>query len=144
MNPRPNVLFILTDEHCPTVAGFAGDPIVQTPNLDRLAARSVRFDRATCTNPVCTPSRMILLSGKDSHRCAAWSNHWILFPEHLTWPAYFASGYVTCLAGKMHFGGRDQMNGFQHRPYGDLRHGLGHQPDPLTCFPVTRTRRAPA
>jgi len=136
MNPRPNVLLIMSDEHTPAVAGFAGDEIVQTPNLDRLAARAIRFDRATCTNPVCTPSRMSMLTGKDAHRCAAWSNHWVIFPEHVTWPAHFGKhGYTTCLVGKMHFGGRDQMNGFQYRPYGDLRHGLGHQPDPLAMFP---------
>ncbi|MCB0030437.1 MAG: sulfatase-like hydrolase/transferase, partial [Anaerolineales bacterium] len=135
MPERPNILLIMTDEHHRDVAGFAGDPLVQTPNLDRLAARGVRFDHATCANPVCTPSRMTMLTGLESHRCAAWSNHWIIFPEHLTWPAHFANhGYRTCLVGKMHFGGRDQMQGFQHRPYGDLRHGLGHQPDPLHMY----------
>jgi choline-sulfatase len=136
MRARPNVLLILSDEHAPSVAGFAGDPVVRTPRLDALAARSVSFDRATCPCPACTPSRMSMLCAKEPHRCAAWSNHWIIFPEHVTWPAHFANhGYVTCLVGKMHFGGRDQMNGFQYRPYGDLRHGLGHQPDPLHMFP---------
>jgi choline-sulfatase len=136
MPERPNILLIMTDEHHRDVAGFAGDPLVQTPNLDRLAARGVRFEHATCANPVCTPSRMTMLTGLESHRCAAWSNHWVIFPEHLTWPAHFANhGYRTCLVGKMHFGGRDQMQGFQHRPYGDLRHGLGHQPDPLHMYP---------
>ncbi|MFC1454204.1 sulfatase [Verrucomicrobiota bacterium] len=136
MRKHPNILWILTDEHNRDVSGFAGDPIVNTDNLDRLAARSVRFENATCTNPVCTPSRMSIMTGRDAHRCSAWSNHWVIFPEHLTWPAHFAAhGYRTCLVGKMHFGGRDQMNGFQHRPYGDLRHGLGHQPDPLHMYP---------
>lgn len=136
-NRRPNILFILTDQHHPRVAGFAGDPVVQTPNLDRLAARSVQFDTAICSSPCCTPSRMSLLTGKDIHHCSAWNNHWVIFPEHVTWPAHFAShGYRTCLVGKMHFGGADQMQGFQHRPYGDLRHGLGHQPDPIDLFPA--------
>jgi choline-sulfatase len=136
MKNQPNILWILTDEHNRDVAGFTGDPIVSTDNLDRLAARSVCFKNATCTNPVCTPSRMSLMTGREAHRCGAWSNHWAIFPEHVTWPAHFAShGYCTCLVGKMHFGGRDQMNGFQHRPYGDLRHGLGHQPDPLNMYP---------
>ena len=136
MTNRPNILWIMTDEHNRDVAGFAGDPIVDTANLDRLAARSVRFDNASCTYPVSTPSRMSLMTGREAHRCAAWSNHWIIFPEHVTWPAHFAAhGYRTCLVGKMHFGGRDQMNGFQHRPYGDLRHALGHQPDPLHMYP---------
>jgi len=136
MADHPNLLSIMTDEHTRSVAGFAGDSIVNTQNLDRLAARSVQFAAATCTNPVCTPSRMSMMTGMDAHRCSAWSNHWVLFPEHLTWPSHFAAhGYRTALIGKMHFGGADQMNGFQHRPYGDLRHGLGHQPDPLHLYP---------
>ena len=136
MSNQPNILLIMTDEHHRDVAGFAGDDIVQTENLDRLAARSVQFNNATCSNPVCTPSRMTMLTGLEAHRCAAWSNHWIIFPERTTWPEHFAAhGYRTALVGKMHFGGRDQMQGFQHRPYGDLRHGLGHQPEPLTMFP---------
>ena len=60
----------------------------------------------------------------------------MIFPEHTTWPGHFAQhGYTTALVGKMHFGGRDQHQGFQHRPYGDLRHGLGHQPEPINLFP---------
>ena len=133
---KPNILLILTDQHAPKVAGFAGDPVVQTPHLDELASRSVQFDTAICASPVCTPSRMCMLTGKEAHTCSAWNNHWVIFPEHLTWPAHFAShGYLTCLVGKMHFGGKDQMQGFQHRPYGDLRHGLGHQADPIDFFP---------
>lgn len=133
---RPNVLLIMTDEHHAGVSGFAGDPIVDTACLDGLARRSVVFDHATCAGPVCTPSRMSMLTGREPHRCAGWSNHWVIFPERVTWPAHFAEhGYRTALVGKMHFGGRDQMQGFQSRPYGDLRHGLGHQPDPLSMFP---------
>lgn len=136
-NQRPNVLLIMTDQHAPRVAGFAGDPVVQTPHLDALAARSVQFDTAVCASPCCTPSRMSMLTAKDVHHCSAWNNHWVIFPEHVTWPAHFAQhGYTTSLVGKMHFGGRDQMQGFQHRPYGDLRHGLGHQPDPIDLFPA--------
>lgn len=136
MPTQPNILFILSDQHDPAITGYAGDPVVHTPHLDALARRSVRFESAVCTSPLCTPSRMCLLTGKDVHRCAGWNNHWVIFPEHVTWPAHFAAqGYRTCLVGKMHFGGRDQMQGFQDRPYGDLRHGLGHQPDPLAMFP---------
>lgn len=133
---RPNILLLLTDQHNPKISGFAGDPYVRTQNLDRLASRSIRFNAAVCASPVCTSSRMCMLTGKEAHRCAAWNNHWVIFPEHITWPSHFAAhGYRTCLVGKMHFGGRDQMQGFQVRPYGDLKHGLGHQPDPIDLFP---------
>jgi choline-sulfatase len=134
---RPNILLIMTDQHNPRIAGYAGDEVVDTANLDRLAARSVQFDAAICASPCCTPSRMSMLCGKDVHHCSAWNNHWVIFPEHVTWPRHFADhGYRTSLVGKMHFGGRDQMQGFQCRPYGDLRHGLGHQPDPIDLFPA--------
>ena len=136
MSRKPNILMIMTDAHSPRIAGFAGDPDARTENLDRLAAGGTVFDNAFCANPVCTPSRMSMMCSKEAHRCAAWSNHWIIFPEHVTWPGHFADhGYRTCLVGKMHYGGGNQMNGFQHRPYGDLRHGLGHQPDPLHMYP---------
>jgi choline-sulfatase len=136
LKTKPNILLIMTDQHDPAIAGFAGNEIVDTRNLDALAARSVQFDSAVTPSPLCTPSRMCMLTGKEAHNCSAWSNHWVIFPEHTTWPAHFAAnGYRTCLVGKMHFGGKDQMQGFQDRPYGDLRHGTGHQPDPLSMFP---------
>ena len=91
MMKHRNILWIMTDEHNRDVARFAGDPIVNTDHLDRLAARSIRFENATCTNPVCTPSRMSIMTGRDAHRCSAWSNHWVLFPEYRTWPAHFAA-----------------------------------------------------
>lgn len=137
MADRPNILLILTDEHAASVSGYAGDPVVQTQNLDRLAAEGMRFDAASCASPVCTPSRMSMLTGKEVHRCAGWANHWAIFPEHVTWPRHFTEhGYMTGLVGKMHYGGKDQLQGFQHRPYGDFRHGLGHQPEPLSMYPA--------
>ena len=77
---RPNVLLILSDEHAANVAGFAGDRHINTANLDRLAGRSVQFDATFCSIPVCTASRMSMLTGKDVHNCAAWANHYIIFP----------------------------------------------------------------
>jgi choline-sulfatase len=136
MPSRPNILLIMSDQHPAHLAGFAGDTIVQTPHLDALAAKGVRCPISVCASPVCSPSRQSMLTAKEPHRCAAWNNHWMIFPEHTTWPKHFAQhGYTTALLGKMHFGGRNQHQGFQHRPYGDLRHGLGHQPEPINLFP---------
>lgn len=107
-----------------------------TPVLDRLAASGVCFDNAFCQSPVCTPSRMSFLTGKHISTLGVWNNHWPLAARHKTLAQHFVeAGYATCLVGKMHFGGTDQMHGFQHRPYGDLRHGLGHQSDPIDMFP---------
>ena len=75
MARQPNVLLIFTDQHASGIAGFAGDDVVRTENLDALARRSVQFDTALCASPLCTPSRMCLMTAKESHHCSAWSNH---------------------------------------------------------------------
>jgi len=64
----PNILFIQTDQHLRSALGCYGNPLIRTPNLDRLAAEGIRFDRHfTCTG-VCTPARGALLSGMYPHR----------------------------------------------------------------------------
>ena len=54
MASRPNILLIMTDQHNSKVAGFAGDKHVNTQHLDQIAAKSVQFNNAVCTSPVCT------------------------------------------------------------------------------------------
>lgn len=73
-------------------------------------------------------------TGRLPHVCGAMANSMPIFPEFLTLPEHFARhGYVTCGVGKMHVGGAKPMNGFQYRPYGDLKCNkfCGHQPDPI-------------
>ena len=65
---RPSLLFLFSDQHTQNVAGCYGDPAVETPNLDRLAARGVVFDNAYCPSPICVPSRMSMLTGAPSVR----------------------------------------------------------------------------
>lgn len=133
MAGKPNILWIVTDQHNPHVSGFAGDPIVGTQALDRLASRSTHFSSAYCQSPLCVPSRTSMLTGRYVWRCSAWENGSVLFPEHTTLPGWLARhGYVTAAVGKMHFRGAEQMHGFQYRPYGDLVEARwpAHQPDP--------------
>lgn len=133
MPSRPNILWLLSDQHNPKIAGYAGDPYARTQALDSLAARSVRFGAAYCNSPLCVPSRLSMLTSRYAHRCNGWSNASMLLPEYLTLAQHFsAHGYTTALVGKMHLKGPRWMGGFQHRPYGDLdcRAFCLHQPDP--------------
>jgi choline-sulfatase len=137
MNERPNILFLLSDEHsfrCFSRLDPAreGEP-VRTPAFDSLAASATVFEQTYCQVPLCTPSRICLLTGRETHRCGAWDNQSVLKPGIPTLPGAFAeAGYETCLIGKMHLGGDRQFCGFQHRPYGDLTGKAGHQADPLS------------
>ncbi len=73
MSKRPNVLIIISDQHQAAATGCYGHETVKTPNIDRLAARGVRFTGAYCQSPLCAPSRPSLLTGTHVHTCAAWS-----------------------------------------------------------------------
>ena len=134
MTSRPNLLFILSDQHTQKIAGCYGDPIAETPAIDRLAARGVTFDNAYCASPVCVPSRMSLLTGLPPHAQNCWTNDDYLPSDRPTWAhALGATGYRPVLAGRMHALGPDQLHGFASRYVGDHspnwpgvgRHDLG-------------------
>ncbi len=136
MSTQPNILFLFSDEHSFRFMGHmppeAGGEPAYTPTFDRLAAQGTVFTDAYCQMPLCTPSRMCLLAGREARDCGAWNNNSILDPALPTIPKVLAAGgYTTCLIGKMHFGGNLQFHGFQHRPYGDLTGRTGHQWEPL-------------
>jgi uncharacterized sulfatase len=71
--PRSSVLFIIVDDLNRCLPCY-GHPIVRTPNVDRLAARAVRFDRAYCQYPVCSPSRVSFLSGRRPEQTRMFGN----------------------------------------------------------------------
>jgi len=71
---RPNILFFQTDQQRRDAAGCYGNPIVQTPNIDRLAATGIRFDNAFTCSAVCTPARGALLSGRYPHKTGMMCN----------------------------------------------------------------------
>ena len=71
---RPNILFIMTDQHRWDFMGCAGHPLVKTTNMDRLAAEGVRFNAAYCQAPVCVPARMSIITGRYAHSHGAASN----------------------------------------------------------------------
>jgi len=104
---HPHVLFIAVDDLRPWI-GAMGFPAAKTPNLDRLAARSVTFSRAYAPAPWCNPSRTALLTGlrpSTTGIYAHWDDHWRGSPKlanHATLPQYFRQhGYETVGAGKI-------------------------------------------
>src|SRR5262245_55779631 len=64
---RPNILFIFADDHAYQAIGAYGSRLNRTPNIDRIAAEGMRFDRCLVTNSICGPSRATVLTGKYSH-----------------------------------------------------------------------------
>ena len=82
---RPNILYIMSDQHTASVMGCANDPAADTPNLDRLAQSGTRFSRAYCPSPVCLPSRMSMLTGQQPHEQDCWTNDDILDSARPTW-----------------------------------------------------------
>ena len=65
---RPNILFIMSDDHAFQAMSCYGSRVNQTPNLDRIANEGMRFDRCFVTNSICGPSRAVIMSGKHSHK----------------------------------------------------------------------------
>ena len=62
---HPNVIFLLSDDQRPDTIAALGNPVIQTPNLDRLVREGSTFTQATCANPLCLPSRAEILSGQS-------------------------------------------------------------------------------
>lgn len=117
----PNILLIMADQLAPQFTGTYGHPVVKTPNIDRLAARGTRFDAAYCNSPLCAPSRFSFMSGQLISRIAAYDNA-SEFPATVPTFAHYLrqKGYRTCLSGKMHFVGPDQLHGFEERLTTDI------------------------
>jgi iduronate 2-sulfatase len=103
--PRPNVLFIVSDD-LNNLLGCYGDPLARTPNVDRLAARGVRFDRAYCAFPLCGPSRNSMLTGLYPNSTGILANQQIFrqtIPSHVSLPQAFRNaGYFAARIGKLY------------------------------------------
>ncbi len=120
MSERPNILFIMSDQHAPRVTGCYGDKIVRTPTFDALAARGVTFDNAYTPSPLCVPARMSMLSGRHPSSQHCWTNSDPLDSDiPTTAHALGAGGYRPHLIGRLHSIGPDQMHGYASRTVGD-------------------------
>ena len=113
---RANILFVMADQLAARALPAYGNSVARTPNLDALAAEGVLFESAYCNSPLCAPSRASLLAGRLPSRIGAYDNGAELAASVPTLAHYLrARGYFTCLAGKMHFIGPDQLHGFEER-----------------------------
>jgi len=141
-NPPPNLLYIHSDQHNPFVTGCYGDPLVETPHLDRLAASGATFDAAYCTSPICVPSRMSMLTGLHPYQHQTWTNRHVLNSGIPTFAhALGAAGYRSILAGRMHVRGPDQLHGYTDRLVGD--HMPNHLGGPMPEMGILRGTEIP-
>jgi arylsulfatase A-like enzyme len=117
---KPNVLFIAIDDLNHWVGYLGRNKQTITPNIDKLAARGVRFTRSYCAAPVCNPSRAALMSGMRPSTTGVYSNNedWrTIIPEEKTLITTFRNaGYFTCGAGKIYHGGFDRTSEWEDYP----------------------------
>ena len=120
-NRQPNIIVIMADQLAPHFCGTYNHPLVKTPHMDALAARGMRFDAAYCNAPLCAPSRFSFMSGQWISNIAGYDNASEFKASIPTFAhALRHAGYRTCLSGKMHFVGPDQMHGFEERLTTDI------------------------
>ncbi|MGB5497538.1 MAG: sulfatase [Maribacter sp.] len=102
---RPNIVFIMSDDHAYQAISAYDDKLIHTPNIDRIAKEGMLFTNATVTNSICAPSRAVILTGKHSHINGKIDNRSPFDTTNVTFPQLLKkSGYQTAMFGKLHFG----------------------------------------
>ena len=127
---RPNILFIMSDDHASHAISAYGSRINQTPNIDRIAKEGIRFNNCFCTNSICTPSRATILTGTYNHVNNVTTLSSKLDGRLTTFPKLLqAEGYQTAIVGKWHLGhgGHANPTGFD---YWNILPGQGLYHDP--------------
>jgi arylsulfatase A-like enzyme len=123
---RPNILFIMTDDHAAHALSCYGSKINTTPHLDKLASDGIRFERAFVCNSICTPSRATLLTGKYSHLNGTPVFNTFNGAQQTVSKLLQAGGYHTMMVGKWHLG--SAPTGFD---YWNILPGQGRYFDPI-------------
>ena len=121
-NPRPNILLLMADQFRWDCLGCGGNEAIQTPNLDAIAARGVRFANAYTPNPICVPARASIMTGNYSHVCTGSKRNSgrIREGQPLLTEVLKGVGYRTYAMGKLHFvpyappGKPRLVHGFEH------------------------------
>ncbi|MCG9793696.1 sulfatase family protein [Flavobacterium algicola] len=105
---KPNIILFVADDHGIDALGSYGNPVIKTPNLDKLAAEGTRFTNAYCTSASCAASRSVILSGKYGHATGSYGHvhdyhHFSTFDDVKTLPVLLEeNGYLTARIGKYH------------------------------------------
>ncbi|MET3128233.1 arylsulfatase A-like enzyme [Arcicella rosea] len=102
---KPNIVFIMSDDHAYQAISAYDKRLTQTPNIDRIANEGMLFTNACVTNSICAPSRAVILTGKHSHINGKIDNYFPFDSTNITFPQILqANGYQTAMFGKLHFG----------------------------------------
>lgn len=102
---RPNIIFIMSDDHAYQAISAYDNSLIETPNIDRIADMGILFTNASVTNSICAPSRATILTGKHSHMNGKIDNFYPFDTTNVTFPQLLqAGGYQTAMFGKLHFG----------------------------------------
>jgi choline-sulfatase len=111
----------MADQMTALALPFYGHPLVKTPHLSALAQEGIVFENVYCNSPLCAPSRFSMMAGQLPSRIGAYDNA-AYFPADIPTMAHYlrVRGYSTCLSGKMHFVGADQLHGFEERLTTDI------------------------
>jgi arylsulfatase A-like enzyme len=134
-NPRPNIVYVIGDQWRASATGYAGDPNVKTPNLDRLAKRSFNFVNAVSVCPVCTPYRSALMTGRFPTSTGMFLNDAHLPDTEVCFAEILKStGYNTAFIGKWHLDGNgravyippERRRGWDYWKAGECDHNYLH------------------
>ena len=118
---KQNILVVMADQLTALALGCYGNLVVKTPNINRLACEGVTFDSSYCSSPLCTPARYAFMTGQNISQCGGYDNAAYMPATIPTFAHYLRlMGYKTCLSGKMHFVGPDQLHGFEERVTTDI------------------------
>ena len=121
MSSKPNILVIQADQLATGALGAYQNQLADTPHIDSLAANGSIFDAAYTNFPLCAPSRFSMMSGQLCSNIGAFDNGAEFASSIPTFAHYLRSlDYQTCLVGKMHFVGADQLHGFEERLTTDI------------------------
>jgi len=131
MRSRPNIVLVCSDQHSWRYTGYAGHPLVKTPNLDRLAERGTVFANTYCGNPVCTPGRACMMTGMYASDSESYCNSTPWAGQNPTWGTLMSeTGYACYATGKfdLHV---DHDRGFIET---DVGNGHSKNPDITSLF----------